>query len=225
MDEVQRIKEAYKRRGKRKENRYSYFFSQQRRSEIKKAINDAGMVGLLMNKRILDIGCGHGEVLSYFLEEGVSPRNLHGIDLLSERIEEAQRLYPGVSFTCTNAERLPYADLFFDIITQSTAFTSILDLQMKKRIANEMLRILKNDGIIIWHDYRFNNPFNRDVKGIKKEEIMALFENCNFSFHSMNLNAFIARPLAQFSWKLCEQLERIPFLRTHWLVTIRKSAK
>lgn len=224
MDEVQRIKKAYSRRKKRTGNRYSYFFSQQRKNEIKRAIRNAGVSSRLMNKRVLDVGCGSGEILSYFLEGGVLPENLYGIDLLSGRIEEAQRLYPGVSFTCGNAERLHYASKFFDIITQSTVFTSILDSKMKRSMAVEMLRVLKTGGIIIWHDYRFNNPFNKDVKGIKKGEIVALFKNCDFVFQSMNLNALIARPLAQFSWKLCELLEKIPFLRTHWLVTIKKMA-
>jgi len=222
MDEVQRITEAYsKRRGKTR-GKYPELFSRQREAEIKEAIRKGGIPSL-PNKRVLDVGCGDGAVLSYFLKEGVAEENLYGIDLIPERIAQAERLHPGVSFTCGNAERLPYPDDFFDIITQSTVLTSILDSRMKKAIAAEVLRVLKRFGLIVWHDYRFNNPFNPNVRGIGKREIMNLFPDCQFDFKLINLNPLIARPLAEFSWKLCEVLENVPILRTHWLVIIKKS--
>lgn len=227
MDETQRIKEAYKRRaihaGRRKKSKdkYPYFFSRQREIEIIRAISKTGL-GPIINKNILDVGCGSGNILGYFLQCDVLSENLFGIDLLCVRIDEARRLYPKMSFWCGSAESLPYCDRFFDIIIQSTMFTSILDSTMKKKIADEMLRVLKPDGIIIWHDYRFNNPLNKDVKGIRKKEIIELFDHCHFSFKLMNLNPLIARPLSQLSWKLCEFFEKVIFLRTHWLVTIKK---
>ncbi len=156
------------------------------------------------------------------MQPGALRETPYGFDSPPRRIEEAQRLYPGMSFTCENAEILSYPNEFFDIITQSTVFTSILDSRMKKRMAVEMVRVLKIGGIIIWHDYRFDNPLNKDVKGIRKKEIIELFDHCHFSFKLMNLNPFIARPLSQLSWKLCELFEKITFLRTHWLVTIKK---
>ena len=53
---------------------------------------------------------------------------------------------------------------------QSTCFTSILDQEMKKSIAREVLRVLKDEGIILWYDFRYNNPKNPDVKGIEKKK-------------------------------------------------------
>ena len=85
-----------------------------------------------------------------------------------------------------------------------------------------MLRVLRNDGIIIWHDYRYDNPFNPDVRGIGAKEIKALFPDCQFNCKLINLNPFIARPLIRISWKLCEVLDKINFLSAHWLVTIKK---
>jgi ubiquinone/menaquinone biosynthesis C-methylase UbiE len=157
------------------------------------------------------------------LKKGVVAENLFGIDLLPERIKEAKRQYPSVYFTCGNAESLHYPDELFDIIIQSTTFTSILDKKMKKGIASEMIRVLKSNGVIIWHDYRFSNPLNRNAKGIDKDEIMSLFPNCSFSFKSVNLNPLIARPLARLSFRVCEILEKIRILRTHLLVVIRKN--
>ncbi len=134
MNEVQRIKEAYSKRKNKNRGKYSHFFSRQRESEIKEAIRKAGIISL-SRKKILDVGCGNGTVLSYFLKENVPQENLYGIDLLSDRIAEAKRLYRGISFTCGNAARLPYPDEYFEIITQATMFTAILDPTMKKQIA------------------------------------------------------------------------------------------
>ncbi len=221
MNEYQRIKDVYSNRKDKRNQAYSLFFSKRREGEISEAAKNRTVTSLV-EKRILDVGCGGGEVLSYFLRDGVPPEILYGIDLLLERIEKAKRSYPHIHFICGNAEKLPFPDEYFDIITQSTMFTSILDNELKKKIALEMLRVLRNDGIIIWHDYRYSNPLNSDVKGIGKREIMDLFPDCQFNFILINLNPFIARPLIKISWTLCEILEKISFLRSHWLVTIKK---
>lgn len=221
MDEIQRIRKVFLKRGGEKGGAYSCFFSLQREREIIQALKDEGL-WFQKEKKVLDVGCGNGIVLNYLLKKGVVAEDLFGIDLLPERIKEAKRLYPDVYFTCGNAESLHFPDKFFDIIIQTTTFTSILDKKMKKRIASEMIRVLKPNRVIIWHDFRFSNPLNRNAKGIDKDEIMSLFPNCSFSFKSMNLNPLIGRPMARLSFKICEILEKIPILRTHLLVVIRK---
>lgn len=125
----------------------------------------------LSDKRILDIGCGTGDWLRDFVQWGAQPENMHGIDLLKDRVKRAKELSPNIDLVCRNAESIHFADKTFDIILQSTTFTSILNVNMKRKIATEMLRVLKNDGIILWHDFRCDNPKNPDVKGIEKREI------------------------------------------------------
>jgi ubiquinone/menaquinone biosynthesis C-methylase UbiE len=44
----------------------------------------------LPDARILDVGCGTGDVLGWFYKRGASPKNLFGIDLVPERIEAAR---------------------------------------------------------------------------------------------------------------------------------------
>jgi len=52
-----------------------------------------------------------------------------------------------------NAETLPFASKSFDLVMQFTVFTSILAQHVKQRIANEMIRVVKPDGMIIWYDF------------------------------------------------------------------------
>jgi ubiquinone/menaquinone biosynthesis C-methylase UbiE len=222
MEEAKRIEDFYRKKKEKDNPEYSLIFSWEREKAIKEAIRESGITPL-SNKKILDIGCGAGAVLSYFLREEVPPENLHGVDLISERIQAAKKLYPGFNFYCTNAQKLPFEGNFFDIIIQSTVFTSILDAGMKKNIALEMIRTLKPDGVIVWHDYRINSPFNHNVRAIAKREIIRLFPGCRFSFKLINLNPVIARPLAKNSIRLYGILEKCPFLMTHWLAAIKKN--
>lgn len=228
MSEVERIKEVYAKRDRTIiDDRYSMFnaanlFIIQSRERELVSILKKYVFSDLSDKKILDVGCGGGRVLSGFIGYGANPKNLSGIDLLPDRIELAKKLEPEANFQCGNAEKLPYSDESFDIVMQFTMFTSILDSQMKKKIAREMLRVLKPNGIILWYDYHMNNPKNPDVKGIRKGEIVNLFPNCFFDFRKITLAPPIVRMLAKYSWLLCYLLDMIPLLRTHYLVVIKK---
>ena len=228
MNEVERIKEAYERRKtKDKRGLYSYFnqgnlyIVQQRERALIDVLRQLEVKDL-SDKRMLDVGCGSGGSLREFIKYGAKPENLYGIDLLWERIEKARQLSPSIDFRCGDASNLPYEGDFFDMVTQFTVFTSVLDSGMKEKIASEMLRVLKADGTIIWYDYYINNPWNPDVKGVKKKEIQKLFPNCVLSLKRVTLAPPIVRTLVPFSALLCLLLEKIPFLRTHYLGTIRR---
>jgi hypothetical protein len=93
---------------------------------------------------------------------------------------------------------------------------------MKRNIAKEMMRVSKDEGIILWYDFRYNNPRNPDVKGIRKKEIKNLFPNCKYDFNLITLSPPIARKIVPISRGIAEFLNLIPFLRTHYLVIIKK---
>jgi len=109
-------------------------------------------------------------------------------------------------------------------VLQSTVFTSVLDSNTKKRIASEMLRVLKRNGLILWYDYHMNNPKNSDVRGVKIREIKRLFPDCDIRLQRITLAPPIARLLAPYSWLLCYFLSRIPWLCSHYIGVIRKNS-
>jgi SAM-dependent methyltransferase len=228
--EIERIKQAYARRdlldnGKlyTNFNPSALFLSQQRERALIKTLKRIG-IDTLSNKRILDVGCGSGGVLREFVLYGASPENLYGIDLLPDRVESARKISPDIDLRCGNAEELPYEKELFDIVLLFTVLTSVFDPKMKKDIATEGLRVLKPDGVIIYYDYIYNNPDNPDVRGVGKKEILSLFPDCTFDFTLTTLAPPITRAVAPYSWLLCHLLEKIPLLRTHYLVTIKKGA-
>jgi ubiquinone/menaquinone biosynthesis C-methylase UbiE len=178
----------------------------------------------LDTKKILEIGCGNGDFLRDFIKWGARPENLSGIDLLPERVSEAVHLSPkAMDIQQGNAAVLEFADESFDLVLQSTVFTSVLDLNVKRRIASEMCRVLKRDGLILWYDYHMDNPRNADVKGVTYREIHALFAKCEIHLERITLAPPIARLLAPYCWGLGYLLSKIPWLCTHYIGVITKT--
>jgi ubiquinone/menaquinone biosynthesis C-methylase UbiE len=222
-----RLQEVYsKRQGD--DVRYSWFnpghlfIIQERERRLLALLSRYGCAPL-NTKKILEVGCGSGYWLREFIKWGARPENITGIDLLDNRIVEARQLCPAaVMIQCGSAARLALPDAILDLIIQSTVFTSILDSDMKQQIASEMLRVLKSDGLIVWYDYHVNNPWNPDVRGVKKKEIRRLFPDCRIELKRITLAPPLARWIAPRSWLLAYLLERIPLLCTHYIGIIRK---
>jgi len=228
MNEEEEIKKRYERRKKLPEKTlYSYFnkgnlfIVQERGRKMLSLLKKYGYE-FLENKKIIDVGCGNGSWLRDFVQWGARPENLSGVDLLEERIKEARQLNPNIGYECANVEKLSFPDNKFDMVVISMCLSSIFDKKMKKNIAREALRVLKDDGLILWHDFRFDNPWNPDVKGIEKKEVKELFGNCKYDFNLVTLAPPIVRFFAPISWLACELLVMIPFLKTHYMVIIRK---
>ena len=173
--------------------------------------------------KILEVGCGTGAWLREFIKWGARPENILGIDLLSERISEARMLCPAaVRLKCNSAAQLGEPNATFDLVLQSTVFTSILDAELKRQIASEMLRVLNLEGAIIWYDFRFDNPKNPDVHGIEKNEIADLFPECRVVLHRLTLAPPIGRPMGNLSPALYRVLSCIKPLCTHYLGIITR---
>jgi ubiquinone/menaquinone biosynthesis C-methylase UbiE len=178
---------------------------------------------LLDTYKILEIGCGTGYWLREFVKWGVRPENITGVDLLSDRVAEAKKLCPeAVQVQCGSAATLAFPNNTFDLVLQSTVFTSVLDPSMKQQMASEMLRVVKGDGLILWYDYRVNNPWNSDVRGIKRQEISQFFPGCLIQLQRITLAPPLVRLLAPCSWLVCYVLGKVPWLCTHYLGVIRK---
>jgi len=106
----------------------------------------------LSDLKILDVGCGYGSWLRYFVDLGANPANCVGVDLSEHRIGIAKQRNPSISWYRQNIAQLPFPDNSFDLVLQSVVFSSILDLQMRLSCASEMRRVTMNTGKILWID-------------------------------------------------------------------------
>jgi SAM-dependent methyltransferase len=174
----------------------------------------------LEGRRVCDIGCGSGRWLLEFAQWEAS--DLSGIDLDEARLARLKERLPSADVHAGDARNMPWANDSFDLVSCHTVFSSILNEGVRKQVAAEMARIAKPDGVILWFDFRVNNPKNPGVRGVKADEIRALFPDCDVRLKPVTLAPPIARLVVPISWIAATALEKLPFLRTHYLGIIRK---
>ncbi len=225
-DDLDRLRNEYQDRARRFANKDIYsplnpanlFILQRRQRALVRALRKAGFDDL-SQKRILEMGCGAGGVLTEFLALGASPRNLFGADLLKDRLAEARRKLPASHFVNADGRRLPFPAQSFDAVTQFTALSSILDDALKRAVARDMLRVLKPEGAILWYDFWWN-PSNPQTRGIRPAEIRALFPGCRVALEKITLAPPIARRLVPLSWTAASILESLKIFNSHYLAIV-----
>ena len=224
QDEVQRIVEAYREYdhddgAKRRwalDNPGNRLMAKEEAEAVTCLMRGHGLLPL-DEKIILDVGCGAGNLLGRFVTLGAKPHNLFGIDLLPDRVAAAARAHPGIRFMRGNAERLDFPDAHFDLVLLFTVFTSILDDKMAYNVANEIRRVLKPGGAILWSDFRYNNPRNPNVRGMTKRHITNFFQGFKIHLRSIVLLPPLSRRLGSLTATLYPLLSTIPPLRTHYV--------
>jgi SAM-dependent methyltransferase len=103
----------------------------------------------LGERRIADIGCGDGGCcLSSFTGERM-PRICAESTSARTVLEARAGGSPQADLRSGSASKLPWPHRSFDLVSQFTVFTSILDPELKRAVAAEMLRVLKPDGMIL----------------------------------------------------------------------------
>lgn len=198
------------------------FLEQERERVVLRELAREGVTPL-GDKSILDVGCGTGAWLRNLIRWGAQPERLTGIDLLPDRIAGARASLPAaVSLERGDVARLPFCDASFDVVLQSTVFSSILDGAVRRAVADEMLRVLAPDGVVVWYDARVDSPGNASFAGISRREIATLFPGCRLQLRSVTLAPPLARWLGRRSFAACSLVGALPFLRTHWLALIRR---
>jgi ubiquinone/menaquinone biosynthesis C-methylase UbiE len=179
----------------------------------------------LEGHRILDIGCGDGGVLASFTQWGAMANNLYGVELRPESIVLARQKYPDCHFRQANAEQLDFAPEYFDLVLLFTVFSSILNEQMRLNIAEEVQRVLKPGGAVLWYDFRYNNPYNQNVRGITQQTIQACFPDFGLSLCKLTVLPPLARRLGRTTPWLYPLLSAIPVLQTHYAGLLVKPHK
>ena len=222
--EEQRLIVAY---AKRRHSSFldpGHLFAQQERERYAlELLKEKGFLPL-EGKSILDVGCGSGTWILQFVRWGAEANKIAGVDVRSDTIKRAQDRVPsGVKLHLGNAASLPYPADTFDIVLQATVFTSVLDNVVRRKIASEMIRVVKPGGMIMWYDFEVNNARNPDVRRVTKREIFDLFSGCRIDLRRVTLAPPLIRMLAPYSWLMTYMLSRIPPLCTHSLGAITKA--
>lgn len=133
-------------------------------------------------QQVLDVGCGNGYILSHFARGGAS---VSGVDLTAQGIRLSRQRFALANlqgkFAQSNAERLPFQDASFDLVT------SMGVLHHTPRPDNgidEIYRVLKPGGrflIMMYHRnsllYRLKFPLLRAFRPSLRDKDMQAIVN------------------------------------------------
>jgi 2-polyprenyl-3-methyl-5-hydroxy-6-metoxy-1,4-benzoquinol methylase len=152
-DETRRVRDIWKEREERSAlesaerfNYYGHYAVYERNELILDIFRNCGLL-TLAGMEILDVGCSGGALLRHLYDFGAKPENCPGVDLRENALRIAKHLSPNAGYALASGARLPFADGMFDLVFQTTVFTSILDRQLRKTIAHEILRTLRGGTI------------------------------------------------------------------------------
>jgi ubiquinone/menaquinone biosynthesis C-methylase UbiE len=245
-EEIERIRREYEKRdASGYGRRYSYdnpafmYHMQEREWGIMQALDRERFD--LTNTNVLEVGCGTGHILQRFLEFGA--QSATGIDLMPNRVQAGSRRYPSVRILQADASVLPFASESFGLVSQFMCLSSVLDSDLRYRIADEMWRVLSPGGLILSYDLRPSSLMNRAVnllgsrfqaqstkagsqsitpiRPLPVGELMGLYSKGRIRILPISLNFHLAA-LAKVSRLLPSLLSTLPAFRSHFLAVIRK---
>jgi ubiquinone/menaquinone biosynthesis C-methylase UbiE len=239
--ELERIRAAYEERDAAPTERSPWMARgyRLRMQELERALldglGDAGADPL--GTRVLEVGCGAGYFLSRFLGYGAA--HAAGIDLMEHRVALARERDPRLELVAGDASRLPWDDASFDVVSQFTCLTSVLDPDLRAAIAAEMWRVLRPGGALVSYDIsgapaaarvvrwaaavrrRGALPAGTPTTPITRAELERIFPAAPLVLRRVTLSTDIAA-LGERSRALSQLLGALPFLRTHLLAVARK---
>jgi len=171
---------------------------------------------------ILDVGCGYGYWLRYMIELGAKAENLTGIDLSEGRINFASQMNPAIHWIHNAVKNLPFPQESFDLVMQVVVFSSILDENLRVCLANEIARVTKVGGYLLWIDHK--KSFLNKLAGFSKAKVLTYFPCCSIVYaQSVHPSYFRFRLLYKRYPCLCQVLYHFTKLGCDsWFLTLKK---
>lgn len=194
---------------------YSILADEEKQKKITELLNKCLQIDA--HTTILEIGAGQGSNLPMLLNLGFNHETIFVNELLPERIAALKSNYPNITIFEGDALQLNFNQQF-DVVFQSTVFTSILNDEDREILANKMWDLLKPGGIILWYDFIYNNPNNPDVKKVDIKEVKKLFSK---AYKSSLIRITLAPPIGRRVGRLYNFFN-FPIFRSHILVLFQK---
>ena len=122
--------------------------------------------------KVLDIGCGRGELPGCLSDSMDSGSTLVGIDEIEDSISNARENYPQVDFRREKfIDSLGFEDNSFDIVTSVDALECIPN---KVVLLDEVFRVLRPGGKVLFAHWDWDTQvYNSDNKSIIRKYIAA----------------------------------------------------
>lgn len=144
-------------------NAYAKTFSESRKNmkweEIEYFLS---FLWTLEDKKILDVGCGNGRLLSWVV---VPKENYIGIDKSTWLLDEAKILHPWYEFHEFDMQDIWKNNLLqkerFDVIFLIASFHHLETLESRKTVLHHIYNLLKKGGCICMTNWALESPLNK----------------------------------------------------------------
>ena len=176
----------------------------------------------LSSIRAVDVGCGHGGFLRQLINWGANPTALVGTELQQDRLDHARvNTAPGVRWHLGGLDVFP--DNSVDLVSSLTVFSSILEDELRRELADEMWRVLRPGGWAMILDFRYNNPRNRNVRKVTDVELLRFWPAEKRYYRTLMLAPPLARALGRLPHLVPDVLASlVPPLRSHFVYMAQK---
>lgn len=111
-------------------------------------------------RRVLEIGCGSGNLCPFFVEAGY---DYTGLDLAEEMLAIAREMYPGGEFVQGDMRNFDLMRTFDAVMVTGRSFTYMTRNEDVRRALGVMGRHLESGGILVFDNFHAGDIF-RDFK-------------------------------------------------------------
>lgn len=111
--------------------------------------------------RVLDLGCGNGRSTRMYLDLGLLPRQLRGVDLRPGAVAAATLRNPAIEYVAYDGVRIPPPATGdgYDWVQLSTVVSSIKDPDARRLVVEQIEKVLKPGGYVFYFDLVVANGF------------------------------------------------------------------
>jgi ubiquinone/menaquinone biosynthesis C-methylase UbiE len=149
-----------------------------RNASMMQAVHDLEVkYGLnIHSSKLLDVGAATGYGLWQFLLSGFRANQLYGVDLYQDRIERGKEICPGLNLYVGDGTNMSmFENGTFDIACEQFCFVHVPLDDTQRKMAKEMLRVVKPGGFIIILDWAVTSR-KRQLNGMSLAKIKEMFE-------------------------------------------------
>ena len=129
----------------------------------------------LVEKKVLDLGCGFGEHCKHYIELGAS--QVVGIDISEKMLDVAEKENADekITYKLLAMEDISQLDIKFDLVVSSLAFHYLQDFE---KLCQDIYELLNNEGYLIFsQEHPLSTSFSSGQRWTEDEKGEKLYAN------------------------------------------------
>ena len=106
----------------------------------------------LESLNVLDLGCGNGRSTRMYVDLGLRPEQLMGVDVRVGTIDLARKLNPAIRFETFEGDPTVFANQGFNWLSIAGVLSSIESMETRQQLAQQIYQTLPPGGFLFYFD-------------------------------------------------------------------------